>query len=248
MRLKKTLIVIPARLKSKRLPNKLIKKIHGKEIIVWVAQRIATLKLDYIVAIDDMIIGNLLKKYNIPFMFTNQMHLSGTSRVSEVAMKLPQYDFYCCVQGDEPLINPQEVLGFIGIGKKMNVGYVNAVCNFCEIEDPNDIANVKALISEDGRLLRVSRHPININEIFMEKKIFQICGLYLFSKTFLINYKNLLPSKLEIEEGIEQLRCLEAGIKVQTLEIKGKMLSVDTQDDLKKISKINKKDFTFAMN
>ena len=248
MRLKKTLIVIPARLKSKRLPNKLIKKIHDKEIIIWVAQRIATLNLDYLVAIDDIKIGNLLQKYNIPFMYTDPMHLSGTSRVSEVVMKLPKYDFYCCVQGDEPLIDPKEVSNFINHGKKINVGYLNAVCKFCEFEDPNDVANVKALISNDGRLLEVSRKPFIIDENLIKKRIRQICGLYLFSKEFLVNYKKLLPSRLEIKEGIEQLRCLDAGIKVQTFEIQSEMLSVDTPGDLKKISKINKADFMVGIN
>ena len=246
--MKKTLIVIPARLKSKRLPNKLIKKIHNKEIIVWVAQRIATLNLDYIVAIDDIKIGNLLQKYNIPFMLTDPMHLSGTSRVSEIASKLPQYDFYCCVQGDEPLINPKEVYDFIKHGKNINVGYLNAVCKFCEIEDPKDTANVKALIAKDGRLLEVSRNPINIDENLSEKKILQICGLYLFSRDFMANYKKLSPSQTEVKEGIEQLRCLDAGVKVQTLEIQSKMLSVDTPSDFKKISKINKSDFIVGIN
>ncbi len=245
--MKKTLIVIPARLKSKRLPNKLIKKIHNKEIIVWVAQRIATLNLDYIVAIDDIKIGNLLQKYNIPFTLTDPMHLSGTSRVSEIASKLPQYDFYCCVQGDEPLIDPKEVYNFIKHGENINVGYLNAVCKFCEIEDPKDTANVKALIARDGRLLEVSRNPINIDENLAEKRILQICGLYLFSRKFMANYKKLSPSQSEVKEGIEQLRCLDANVKVQTLEIQGEMLSVDTKNDLKKISNISKEYFMLGL-
>ena len=64
----------------------------------------------------------------------------------------------------------------------------------------------------------------------------------------MVNYKKLLPSRLEIKEGIEQLRCIDAGIKVQTFEIQSEMLSVDTPGDLKKISKINKADFMVGIN
>ena len=71
--------------------------------------------------------------------------------------------------------------------------------------------------------------------------------MYLFSRDFIANYKKLSPSQTEVKEGIEQLRCLDAGVKVQTLEIQGKMLSVDTQNDLKKISNISKEYFMYGL-
>ena len=63
---------------------------------------------------------------------------------------------------------------------KIYIGYFNAVCKFCEIEDPKDIANVKALVSIDGWLLEVSRYSLHIDRKLSENKILQICGLYLF--------------------------------------------------------------------
>ncbi len=109
----KTLIVIPARLGSTRLSNKLIRKIHGREIIVWVAQRISTLGRDFVVAIDDIKVGEILQNYEIPYVLTDKSHVSGTSRVSQVAEIMPDFDYYCSVQGDEPLVNPSEVSKFI---------------------------------------------------------------------------------------------------------------------------------------
>ena len=66
---------------------------------------------------------------------------------------------------------------------KIYIGYLNAVCKFCEIEDPKDIANVKAIVSRDGGLQKVSRYLLYIDRNLSEK-ILQSCSLYLFSKDF----------------------------------------------------------------
>ena len=245
-RLKKTLIVIPARLNSTRLSNKLIRKIHGREIIVWAAQRISTLGIDFVVAIDDKKIGKILRNYQIPYVLTDKNHVSGTSRVSQVAEIMPDFDYYCSVQGDEPLINPLEVARFIEKGEQIATNYLNAVCKFSKLENPRDTANVKAIVSSTGRLIYASRAIVPFSDAINKADYLQICGLYLFSKEFILNYKNLPFSKLEKKEKIEQLRCLELDIEVQTLEIDGEMLSVDTPADLKKISAIPSHVFTLG--
>ena len=84
----------------------------------------------------------------------------------------------------EPLINPKEVYDFIKHGKNINVGYLNAVCKFCEIEDPKDTANVKALIARDGRLLEVSRYPINIDENLSEKNSSNLWIVFIFKRLY----------------------------------------------------------------
>ena len=122
--MRKTLIVIPARLSSTRLEEKVLKIIHGREIIVWVAQRIATLGIDYVIAIDDMKIAKVLQSYELPYVLTSNDHISGTSRVSEVAELMPEFDFYCSVQGDEPLIDPAEVLNFVNRGEEISADYI----------------------------------------------------------------------------------------------------------------------------
>ena len=239
----KTLIVIPARLSSTRLSNKLIRKIHGREIIVWVAQRISTLGRDFVVAIDDIKVGEILQNYEIPYVLTDKSHVSGTSRVSQVAEIMPDFDYYCSVQGDEPLINPSEVSRFIVKGEQLATDYLNAVCKFSKLENPRDTANVKAIVSRSGRLIYASRALIPFSDIINKADYLQICGIYLFSKEFILNYKNLPSSILESQEKIEQLRCLELDIKIQTLEISGEMLSVDTLEDFWKIAAIPRNSF-----
>ena len=245
--LRKTLIVIPARLSSTRLEEKLLKKIHGREIIVWVAQRIATLGIDYVIAIDDMKIAKVLQSYELPFVLTSNDHISGTSRVSEVAELMPEFDFYCSVQGDEPLIDPAEVLNFVNRGEEICADYLNAVCNFSQLENPTDDSNVKAIVSSSGRLIYASRAKIPFTKNTNEFEYMQICGLYFFSRKFILEYKNLPASKLEDAEKIEQLRCLEQDIPIDTYKINGEMLSVDTEEDFKKIEALEKERFTLSI-
>ena len=246
-RLTKTLIVIPARLKSIRLSNKLTRIIHGREIIVWVAQRIATLGREFVVAIDDMRMAKILQNYQLPFIITDKEHVSGTSRISEVAELMPGFDFYCSVQGDEPLINPLEVSKFIDEGEKIAVDYLNAVCKFSKLEDPKDPSNVKAIVSKTGRLIYASRARVPFCKTIKKSDYLQVCGLYLFTNKFILNYRNVPLSRLEVLEGIEQLRCIESDILVQTLEINSEMLSVDTNADLQKVSRIPRDEFTLGI-
>ena len=243
----KTLIVIPARLRSSRLSEKLLRKIHGTEIIVWVAQRISTLGVKFIIAIDDFKVGEILRDHQLPFILTDKDHISGTSRLSQVAELMPDFDFYCSVQGDEPLINPLEVAKFIEQGEKIAVDYLNAVCKFAKLEEPRDVSNVKAVVSSTGRLIYASRSKIPFSPSEEKSEYLQICGLYLFSKEFILNYKYLPQSKLEKLEGIEQLRCLDLDITIQTLEIDGEMLSIDTYEDLEKISNFPRSEFTLGI-
>ena len=89
-----TLIIIPARLKSTRLSHKLIRKLHGVEIILWVARAVAKTGYNYVVAIDDQSFVPLLEASNIPYLSTSSNHLSGTSRTTEVRNLMPGYQHY----------------------------------------------------------------------------------------------------------------------------------------------------------
>ena len=100
----KCLIVIPARLKSSRLHEKLLKKIEGQEIVAWTAERVKLTNLDFVVAIDDNKFIDVLEKFKLPWVLTSTAHNSGTSRTGEVSELYPDYDFFCVVQGDEPLV------------------------------------------------------------------------------------------------------------------------------------------------
>ena len=237
----KCLIVIPARLKSSRLYEKLLKKIKGKEIIVWTTERVKLTNLDFVVAIDDNKFIEVLEKYELPWVMTSTVHDSGTSRAGEVSESYPDYDFICIVQGDEPLVDPNTITEFIHTGIKLKEDYVQAITRFGTGEHPEDLTNVKAVISITGKMIYASRSmiPLNYNPsgTTLEKSdLFQISGLYLFKKSFFKKFRELPLGYLEECEKIEQLACIFNELPIQTLEINEPMMSIDSKEDFDRIT------------
>jgi 3-deoxy-manno-octulosonate cytidylyltransferase (CMP-KDO synthetase) len=237
----KCLIIIPARLKSSRLHEKLLKKINGKEIIAWTAERVKLTNLEFVVAIDDSKFINVLEKFEFPWVMTSIAHHSGTSRAGEVSELYPDYDYFCIVQGDEPLVDPKTISEFIHTGMKLEEDYVQAITRFGTGEDPEDLTNVKAVISITGKMIYASRSmiPLNYNSSDATLKtsdLFQISGLYLFKKPFFKKFKELPLGYLEKSEKIEQLSCIFNELPIQTLEIFEPMMSIDSKEDFDRIT------------
>lgn len=237
----KCLIVIPARLKSSRLYEKLLKKIKGKEIIVWTAERVKLTNLEFVVAIDDSKFINVLKKFELPWVMTSSEHHSGTSRAGEVSELYPDYDYFCIVQGDEPLVDPKTISEFIHTGMKLKEDYVQAITRFGAGENPEDLTNVKAVISITGKMIYASRSmiPLNYNSsdtTLSKSDLFQISGLYLFKKSFFKKFKELPLGYLEKSEKIEQLSCIFNELPIHTLEIYEPMMSIDSKEDFDRIT------------
>lgn len=236
----KVLLVIPARLKSSRLEEKLLLKIQDKEIILWTALRVQQTGFDFIVAIDDECFIGLLDKYEYPWVMTSKNHRSGTERLVEVAEKVPSYERYCIVQGDEPLIHPREIKHFVRHGMLVDCDYVQAITKFSYGENPADSSNVKAVISKSGKLIFATRSlvPFEFDQkksMFSQNQIFQISGLYLFTKSFLQSYKSLEISKFAEIERVEQLTSIYNEVIIQTIQISDPMFSVDTPEDYERI-------------
>ena len=119
----KTLIVIPARYKSKGLPGKPIRKIFKKELILWVLEackKLITNETKLVVATDNKKILSTVKENNYKAIMTSTNCLTGTDRVAEVSKKINSR-IYVNVQGDEPLINFKDVKKIILAKKKKNL-------------------------------------------------------------------------------------------------------------------------------
>ena len=108
--MKNFLLIIPARLKSTRLPNKLLLKIKGKEVLkyVWERCKKACHQENIVVATPDQKIILFCKKNNIKFIKTSQNCMTGTDRVIEISKKIKK-DFYINVQGDEIFVSPKSI-------------------------------------------------------------------------------------------------------------------------------------------
>ncbi|MDA9937688.1 3-deoxy-manno-octulosonate cytidylyltransferase [bacterium] len=234
----RTLIVIPARLSSQRLSEKLLLKIHNLEIICWVAKAVQQTGMDYVIAVDDLKLSHVLGKIKANFIMTKKTHRSGTERLTEVRQLIPNYEYYCMVQGDEPLIGSRDILDFIDLSTAKNHHYVQAVTKFQDGESPIDSSNVKVVLSKTGKILYASRSiiPFNMSGALVDNKMRQISGLYLFKAGFLEQYKSLGEADLETIERIEQLRCLYNEVEIDTVEVNHPMMSIDTLDDYERIA------------
>jgi len=238
----KTIGVIPARYKSTRLEGKPLVDIHGKPMIQHVyeaAQKARTLDR-VIVAADDERVSQAVQRFGGAFMMTNSGHPSGTDRVAEVAAAFDAA-IIVNVQGDEPLMDPGMIDECVAaLQDNAEVGMSTVIKNIGEADYQNP-AVVKAVRDIRGRALYFSRSLIPFpRHRTKDFEVFEHIGLYAYTRDCLIRFSQLAPTPLEIIEGLEQLRALENGIAIQTVETRcqGELVSVDTPEDLRRVREI----------
>lgn len=230
--------VIPARYQSSRLPGKLLKDIHGKPMIYWVAKRVeASILPEYYVATDDNRIFDTCQKYSIPCVMTSIKCINGTERIAELASKISA-DYYVNIQGDEPCIEVEAINKFVNSLQQFDyVNFLQAVSIITDQDEALDNSVVKVAVSEFNEVLFYSRLPIPFSRDESHTSYYRCLGLYLYSRDFLRKYSLMNSTKLENIEHIEQLRILENKIVINAVEVNDGGMSVDTPDDLIKIRK-----------
>jgi 3-deoxy-manno-octulosonate cytidylyltransferase (CMP-KDO synthetase) len=238
----KTIIVIPARMASTRLPRKPLCDILGTSLIMHVFRRCKMSKLanDVIVATDDEEIVRHVEQHGGKALMTNISHQSGTDRVAEV-MEMSDGDLYINVQGDEPLIDPRQIDDLIHSLTLSDVG----VATQCErIEDADSLFDyniVKVVRDQADKAMYFSRQAIPAvrdkpyREWIDASSFFRHVGIYGFRREVLFKIAKLSPSGYEKAESLEQLRWLEAGIPILCRETSYFSIGVDTPDDLDKV-------------
>ncbi len=235
--------VIPARLGSTRLQGKVLIEIAGKPMIAHVWERAKQSKLlsDLIIACDDEKVLKAVKKFGGKAVLTSIDHPSGSDRIAEVIRDL-DVDIVINIQGDEPLIHHSVIDNLANALLKDPATPMATVIKVLEkkedLENPNV---VKVVIDEHKNALYFSRAAIPFNrEHKKDVTYYKHLGIYAYRKDFLFVFKNLPKSKLEKAEGLEQLRVLEAGYKIKTVETDIETIGVDTAEDLKKVEKLLK--------
>ncbi|MFH1836738.1 MAG: 3-deoxy-manno-octulosonate cytidylyltransferase [Candidatus Omnitrophota bacterium] len=240
----KVVAVIPARWQSTRLKGKVLSDINGKPMIqhVWERAKKAREVDDVIVAVDKEKVLRAVEKFGGKAMLTSRELLSGTDRVAEVAGKIDA-DIFVNVQADEPLIHPDMIDELVRVFKyEQNIEMATLIkrAHSGEIQDPNV---VKVVVDRKGFALYFSRSPIPYVRDAEEGediagRYFKHIGLYSYTKDFLFTFTGLPKSTLEHDEKLEQLRVLEHGYKIRTIETRHDTLGVDTEEDLEKVRKI----------
>jgi 3-deoxy-manno-octulosonate cytidylyltransferase (CMP-KDO synthetase) len=240
----KNIILIPTRIRSKRLRRKALLPIENIPMIAhtYFRAKLSKLANDVFVCTDSNEIISQLKIFKIPFIKTSSNHKNGTERINEAAQKLnlSNNDLIIDVQGDEPLINPKNIDNTIKFFKKNKFEIV--VPNIIIQQKINNESIVKILSNSSGRILWMSRSKIpsfyNKKESFFQKHL----SVIIFTKKSLQEYCSFNLSKYEKIESIELLRAIENNMILGTTSLKGDSFSIDTVKDYKKALLFFKKD------
>lgn len=234
--------VIPARFGSSRLPGKPLVDICGKPMVWWVYNQVSKV-MDFseiYVATDDERIETICKEYNMPVLMTGTDTPNHIHRVWEVS-ELVQADYYVSVNGDEPLINPENIKQALNTipSKVVDTPFFGSV--YRELVDPAetlDLANVKIVLGKDNECLYQSRNPIPSTKGSLNFKYKKAIGIECFNKKALDFFVNTKMGVLEKIEDIDHLRFLENGVPIYYSKIESESLSVDTKNDLEKVRSI----------
>ena len=236
------LVVIPARLGSSRLPRKPLADIHGKPMIVRVAER-ATQSAAHsvIVATDAPEIQAVCDEHRIECLLTRDDHPTGTDRIAEIAqqLKLPDNAIVVNVQGDEPLI-PAVLINQVAQALAAHPACAIATVAVA-IAEPAEIANpnvVKVVLNRAGEAMYFSRAgiPVIRDAAAATTEHLRHLGIYAYRADFLQAYTRLEPAPPEQAESREQLRALWNGYRIQVhVAPEAPPAGVDTQEDLERI-------------
>ena len=231
--------VIPSRYGSTRFPAKPLSDICGKPMVWYVYQQAKKVKSisEVYVATDDQRIVDVCNKYDMNVIMTSDQHKTPNDRVHEVSTKIDA-DIYVCINGDEPLIEPEVIERSLPEEKDQNdleyfySNVITTISNPVEVVDPT---NIKAVVNAQGDAMWASRSPIPYPKGNMEFEYKKIVGIAAFSKKALQFYVDTPRSQVEFTEELDLYRFLENGKKVKLKEIECHTLSVDTPKDLEKV-------------
>ena len=235
----KALGVIPARLGSTRLSEKILRSIGGKPMIqhVWERARQAKRLEDVIVATDDVRIQKCVEGFGGKAFMTRKDHPNGTSRIAEVMGHFKQ-DLVINIQGDQPLVDPQALDEMVSIFERSHdvemLTLAVRMTDKASFENPNV---VKIVCDAEGNALYFSRAPI---PFFQGKQgcafsFLKHLGVYGYRRDFLLKFVAWEPGILENNEKLEQLRVLERGRSIRVIETAYDFISVDTEEDLHEV-------------
>jgi 3-deoxy-manno-octulosonate cytidylyltransferase (CMP-KDO synthetase) len=218
---------------------------------VWRRSRAADSIDRLVIATDDQRVFNAARDFGAEVLMTSQAHPTGTDRVAEVVRGAgAEYDVVLNIQGDEPLLTPTSIdrlsAVFCDATPPQMATLAEPIEDIDELFDPNV---VKLVTDDDGRALYFSRSPIpfhrgaatRLSSDFRGALSRRKAGLegyrkhqgiYAYTRDALHELTRLEPSPLELDEGLEQLRALQAGFAIRVVDSDFRSLSVDRPEDL----------------
>ena len=262
------LLVVPARLNSSRLPNKVLADIGGKPMLQRVLEQckkaIDTSKI--VLCTDSEKLSSLAKNLSINSILTSESCDSGTDRIASVIDKLIEISsnsfnnypyeniddlkkgtLIINVQGDQPFLDPKvikEMCSFFYSSSELP-SIVTPIYKL-QKESIHNPSVVKVLVNRNSEAVYFSRSALphirdkSKDEWHLYYDYWGHVGIYGFRADILSNWERLQTSKLESSEKLEQLRFIDAGIKIKAFKVNGDFFAIDTRDQLEKARDIFK--------
>ena len=247
----KIVVVIPARLNSSRLPNKVLLDLHGKSVVQRVYEQ--CLKAENIdevyIATDSQKVQESCLNFTDKVIMTDETHESGTDRIAQ-AVESIECDAVINIQGDEPFIEPCLIDELANTFRDEETVMISALHKIEKVEDLKNPNVVKVTMDKNSNALYFSRsiiphHRDEWNSLLHHHttipkplKFYRHLGVYGYTKEFLLKYSKMEQSYLEKLEKLEQLRVLENGYKIKMIETDYNSIGIDTMEDYEKALEI----------
>ena len=259
--MQRVVVIIPARYNATRFPGKPLAILKGKPLIQHVYEHASkAARIDAVlVATDDQRIYDAVIDFEGTAVMTSGIHESGTDRIAEAAGSI-ECEYVINVQGDEPYIRPEMIDDVVDL--LYNDDNVSISTLVKKVTDMNEILSphvVKVVMDDEGFALYFSRAPIPYHrDEFSELRLteneltgkqvmnskpkletrslqfYKHIGIYGYRKDALVKFSSMGQSRLEKIEKLEQLRALNAGMKIKVKETTFDTLGIDTIEDLRK--------------
>ena len=232
--------IIPARYQSTRFPGKPLVDLAGKPMIMRTYEQVIKVQtfVSVIVATDDKRIYQTVRLSGGNAVMTAKAHTSGTERCAEAFSSLDYKEKNTVVvniQGDEPFIQPEQIAEVLRCFENPNTQIATLIKKIKSKEMLQNPNVVKVVINNTGKALYFSRSPIPFlrNRSFEDGFFYKHIGIYAYKAQVLNEIVQLPASSLEKAEYLEQLRWLQSGYDIQTIETQyNDTVGIDTPQDL----------------
>jgi len=227
------LIVVPARLKSTRLPQKLIQKIGDKEVILHLCDQIKALRKDHVIAVttDSSFIRHLIQDFcDFDVRYSNKGYNNGTERITDVAAKFTNENIVVNIQADEYDVKADDIKHLIIAMKESEEIKISTLVGPLEEIQKSDASVVKAVLNERNEAIDFVREIIST-----PARLYGHHGIYAYRSKTLQEISKLPKTNKEKKRSLEQMRWLESGYKIHCVHTDRVVSSLNTLEDLQRI-------------
>jgi len=235
--------MIPARYAASRFPAKLMQDLSGKPVIVRTYQAAKNTELfdEVYVVTDSTVIFDTITQAGGKAIMSAKEHDCGSDRIAEAIVGM-DVDIIVNVQGDEPFIDRESLVGVLEVFKsdiEQEIDLASLMVRITDIEEIENPNTVKVIVDNRNFALYFSRSPIPYPRATdIDTKYYKHKGIYAFRKHALMDFQRLPMLDLEATEKIEAIRYLEYGKKIKMVETKVSGIEIDTPEDLKRAQEV----------